>query len=245
MKNAHLWQPTKFEFHRDVLRGSRNSTYLNPHSRLIMDAVARWYQQAFKEHVHGHLLDLGCGTVPFYAAYEPYIVNNICVDWSKSLHDQQYLDQECDLTRPLPFESEIFDTILLSDVLEHIPNPTDLWTEMARLLRPRGKILLNVPFYYWIHEEPYDFYRYTEFALRRFAEKSSLKVVTIESIGGLLESLADLVAKGIYRLPILGTPTSLAVQTGTAIFGRTMPGRKLFAKTRWRYPLGYVMVAEK
>lgn len=245
MKNAEQWQPTKYEFHQGILRGSRNVRYLNPGSRLIVDAVARHYQQAFPLYAKGHLLDLGCGTVPFYAAYQSFVSANTCVDWGNSLHPQAYLDQESDLTQPLPFADHSFDTILLSDVLEHIPNPTDLWHEMARLLRPGGTILLNVPFYYWVHEEPYDYYRYTEFALRRFAEYEGLEVLSVEPIGGLPEVLADLVAKGIFQVPVVGKPLAVVAQATTAAFVRTAPGRRVSAKTGRRYPLGYFMVVRK
>jgi SAM-dependent methyltransferase len=41
------------------------------------------------------------------------------------------LDFECDLTKPLPFADGEFDTIILSDVLEHVPQPERLWSEIA------------------------------------------------------------------------------------------------------------------
>jgi SAM-dependent methyltransferase len=69
---------------------------------------------------------------------------NVCVDWSNSLHGNDFLDAECDLTKDLPFADASFDSILLSDVLEHIPTPERLWREMARLLKPEGKLLLFV-----------------------------------------------------------------------------------------------------
>ena len=60
---------------------------------------------------------------------------------------------------------------------------------LARVLRPGGKLLLCVPFFYWIHEEPHDYYRYTEFALARFCELSELKIICLEAYGGLPEVL--------------------------------------------------------
>ena len=76
----------------------------------------------------------------------------------------------------LPFGDSEFDTIILSDVLEHIPVPEHLWKEMARILSRNGKIIMNVPFYYCLHEAPHDCSRYTEFALRRFVEMSGLRL---------------------------------------------------------------------
>ena len=162
MKNIETWVPSKFVFKRHRLRASGNPKQINPGSRLIGDLVASCYHEYVKSHCRGRLLDLGCGKVPFYALYREYVSETVCVDWSNSLHESDHLDAECDLTQDLPFADASFDSILLSDVLEHIPTPERLWREMARLLKPGGKVLLNVPFFYWLHEEPYDYYRYTK-----------------------------------------------------------------------------------
>ena len=108
------------------------------------------------------------------------------------------------MTKELPFDDNEFDTIILSDVLEHIPVPEQLWNEMTRILAHNGKIIMNVPFYYWLHEEPYDYYRYTEFALRRYVEMSALNLILLEPLGGAPEVMADIFAKNISLLPKLG-----------------------------------------
>ncbi len=246
MKNAETWTPTKFVFDKGQFKASRNPKAATLGSRLIMDNVATLYQRHLPDHAHGHLLDLGCGSVPFYEAYKPYIIENTCVDWAKSLHNQAYLDQEVNLTQPLPFEARSFDTILLSDVLEHIPNPEQLWGEMARILRPNGAIIMNVPFYYWVHEEPHDYYRYTEYALRRFAEMNGLEVKVLESVGGVAEVVTDITAKNLSRLPMIGAPMADGLQRICSfVTKRTSIGRKITHKTGRRFPLGYFMVVRK
>ena len=153
-----------------------------------------------KGHCRGRLLDLGCGKVPFYALYREYVSEIICVDWSNSLHGNGHVDAECDLTKDLPFANASFDSIILSDVLEHIPTPERLWGEMARLLRPGGNLLLSVPFFYWLHEEPHDYYRYTKYALRRFAEATGFDILLIKELGGAPEIMVDILSKFISRV---------------------------------------------
>ena len=49
-----------------------------------------------------------------------------------------------DATR-MPFADGSFDRIIVSEVLEHIPNDTTAMQEIARLLHPRGKVAISVP----------------------------------------------------------------------------------------------------
>ncbi len=211
----------------------------------MADLVARLYSSFLPKFVKGRLLDLGCGTVPFYGMYRNYVHEVICADWPNTLHPSPHLDLMCDLTRPLPFREGVFDSILLSDVLEHIPNPELLWAEMARVLRPGGVVVLNVPFFYWLHEMPYDFYRYTEFALRRFAENAGLEVVVFQPVGGAFEVMCDLFAKLAHGVPLLGATLSICIQAFAKALLRFPLMRDASIKSAKRIPLGYFLVARK
>ena len=142
-------------------------------------------------------------------------------------------------------KSREFDTIILSDVLEHLPEPESLWREMHRVLASEGKLLMNVPFYYWLHEQPHDYYRYTEFALRRFADVSGFELIHLDAIGGAPEIMADLFAKNIRRVPKLGSSLARLAQWLTARFIATRLGRRCSESSRQAFPLGYFLVAQK
>jgi SAM-dependent methyltransferase len=245
MKNIDRWNPSKFVFRNGKLRGSRSPAELQIASRLVADIVALHYQKYLKLYASGNLIDLGCGKVPLYGVYKDYVETNVCVDWEHTLNKNPFIDYHCDLNQPLPFDDEVFDTVLLSDVLEHIAEPTKLWQEMERILKPGGKLILNVPFFYKIHEMPHDYYRYTEFALRRFAENCNMKVLFLKPLGGVPEIIADLMAKTTVNLPLAGKPLAIMIQQLCAIFIKTMAGRKLSEKTASAYPLGYFMAVEK
>jgi SAM-dependent methyltransferase len=45
----------------------------------------------------------------------------------------------------LSFADEAFDVILSFDVLEHVPDETEAFAEMARCLRPGGTLLMTAP----------------------------------------------------------------------------------------------------
>lgn len=211
----------------------------------MADAVAKHYDEYVKHHVKGSLLDLGCGKVPLYECYKQYISDNTCIDWGNSVHKNSYLDLEHDINTKLPVDDEQFDTIILSDVLEHIYQPFLLWQEMHRVLKPNGRILMNVPFYYWLHEVPFDYYRYTEHTLRRFAEETNSKIHVLKPVGGILEIMSDLMAKAFIRIPVIGKGLSIFSQFMMSGISNSRPGKKIYEKMSSQFPLGYFMVVEK
>jgi hypothetical protein len=104
---------------------------------------------------------------------------------------------------------------------------------------------LNTPFFYWLHEVPHDYYRYTEFALRTLMGKAGFNVLLTQPTGGSPEILADIVAKHLSQVPVFGKPTAMFAQWLTSVLVRTPPGRKLSKSTAQSFPLSYFLVAEK
>ncbi|MGI9202726.1 MAG: class I SAM-dependent methyltransferase [Woeseiaceae bacterium] len=243
MKAEDAWTPTKFVRKKGVLRASRNPSEVGVGSRLISDIVARFYDKSLQAHASGQLVDLGCGKVPLYAAYREYVTDITCVDWSQPTNGPAHLDFECDLGQKLPLNDAAFDTTVLSDVLEHIPEPTVLWSEMARITKPGGKLLLNTPFLYCLHEQPHDYFRYSEHALRRYAGHHGFEIVSLQAIGGTPEILTDIVAKHLQFVPLIGNWSARGLQAFTRWFIGRKWGASISARTAEAFPLGYAMVA--
>lgn len=245
MRNTDSWSPTKYIIRKGKLVGSRDRSEVGAGSRLMADLVAEFYDLALKKFSKGRLLDLGCGKAPLYLAYKDHATSIICADWPDSPHQNLHLDLSCDLSRDLPFKTGQFDTIILSDVLEHIPEPDNLCSEIGRILAPNGKLLLNVPFYYCLHEQPHDFYRYTEHALKRFMSIAGISIIEFKAVGGSPEVLTDLIAKHLQFIPVIGPALALSVQAITKMITRTPFGRKVSTKTSTAFPFGYALVGEK
>lgn len=90
------------------------------------------------------------------------------------------VDMVCDLTRRIPFRPGTFDMLVLMNVLEHVFEPEKLLNALSILLKPGGKLLVAVPFMIKVHQPPYDFYRYTHFALPRMGQQAGLELVELE-----------------------------------------------------------------
>lgn len=241
MRNREAWRPSKFVLERGRLRPSPDPAMVGRGSRFVARLKAPVYQSLIEAHAAGRLLDLGCGRVPFYQLYAPRVDDCVCVDWEHSLHDGSHVDLTADLGRPLPLPSAGFDTILLTEVLEHVPHPEILWAEIARLLRPGGKLILTVPFLYWIHESPHDHFRYTGHRLALFCREHGLEVLHLAPTGGAPEVVLDVLAKlcGVSRLL-----SALHLALARAVVALP-PVRALSRRTAELFPLGYALVAAR
>lgn len=244
MKNSQQWRPTKYVLHKGKLRSSRIPQDVTPASRLVADLVAKLYDEALRAHCRGDLLDLGCGRAPLYLIYRDLATSVTCVDWGSSPHDVGHADVLCDLNEPIPLADDMFDTVILSDVLEHLYRPHLLLAEVARMLRPGGKLIMNVPFMYWLHEQPHDYYRYTRFTLERMLKEAGFDVLLLKEVGGGPESWADLTSKLISRVPLVGQALSSTTQWSCRQFINTRFGRRVSEATAPKFPLGYFVVAQ-
>ncbi len=241
MRNADSWRPSKFVERRGRLRASRDVREVIRSSRFIADRLGALYQRLIAEHARGRLLDLGCGKVPLYATYRDRVSDVICVDWAGTMHPSPHLDLDQNLNDGLELPDASFDTVLATDLLEHIERPDVLFAAIARVLKPEGMLILTVPFLYGLHEVPHDYHRYTEYKLAGFCRDHGLEVVELRPYGGALEVLSDVGARLLGHLrPLSALHLVLAKGLCASPIGRAV--RKA---TERKFPLGYSLVARK
>lgn len=89
------------------------------------------------------------------------------------------VDLVADLGQVNPFKSNSFDLIVLMNVLEHVYESRELLKSLAGILKPGGRIAIAVPFLLKVHQAPFDFARYTPYALEKMAKFAGLKVCSI------------------------------------------------------------------
>ena len=242
MKNEDKWQPSLYKYENKKLKLNINMGG----SLLTTKATNDILQEKIEQHSTGNFLDLGCGTAPYYCVYKDYVDEVSCVDWGESWHDTSYTDIQADLSKNLPLEDDSFDTILLTSVLEHIPNPEHLFSEMKRILKNDGKLILQVPFLYWLHEQPNDYYRYTQFALERFCKINELKILSLQTTGSFIEVITDILSKLFCQVPLIGNITATVTQNIIFYAFRKRRKQKSDAfKYCKSFPLGYILIAQK
>src|SRR3712207_2554853 len=151
--------------------------------------LRRFLERAAQSIQPGQLvLDAGAGRAPYrdlfaHARYET--ADFLAVRGKKYVQP----DYVCDLAA-IPVADARFDHVVLTQVLEHIPEPARVLAELHRVLKPGGTLWLTAPLFYAEHERPYDFFRYTQFGLRRLLEGAGFQVAEIDWMEGYLGTLS-------------------------------------------------------
>ena len=162
--------------------------------------------------IGGRVLDLGCGRSPYREAFNGRADWWVGVDRPAPGAPQSRADLYADALE-LPLADETFDTLLCTQVLEHVREPLELLREARRVLKPGGWLLLTAPQYNALHEEPRDFFRFTRYGLEHLARKAGFEVHAVEPIGGFVSLFAFITTIHFAPLrlrPIYGLWQSLA-----------------------------------
>jgi SAM-dependent methyltransferase len=141
-------------------------------------AIGQWLHE-HRDKVGGRLLDAGCGNRPYAVWYDRLVKESIGMDATPG-EGVRVLG----LVDRLPFAGAVFDTVLCTEVLEHVGDAERAAAELFRVCRPGGHVLVTTPFLYPTHEAPYDFRRFTHFGLRDLMTRHGFEVLELSSKGG-------------------------------------------------------------
>lgn len=126
------------------------------------------------------LLDAGAGKCPYKYIFEDFDYQS--TDMPGGFYDQPH-DFECEL-HDIPKNDNTYNAVILTQVLEHVPDPGATLTEICRVLKSNGKLLLSVPLNGPLHGEPWHYFQFTHYGLDQLAKKAGFKIVEMEKVGG-------------------------------------------------------------
>lgn len=170
---------------------------LNSNSRdfIVMKYLVHDLSNVIPAYAHGHVLDIGCGNKPYETLFSGKIESYTGCDVVQS--DLNKVDVICEAIN-LKFENEKFDTVFSTQVIEHVEDPFKMLSEAARIMKSGGNIIVSAPFCWELHEEPYDFYRYSKYGLRTMFEKNGLEIIEIKANGGKWAAIFQMNINMIY-----------------------------------------------
>lgn len=129
----------------------------------------------------GDVLDIGCGNKPYQKYFGSNLEKYIGCDVVQS--SSNCVDVLCEAVK-IPLEANQFDTAISTQVIEHVSEPQAMVNEAYRLLKPGGHFIVSSNMYWPLHEEPYDFFRFTKHGFRHLLEKAGFEVLSIAPNGG-------------------------------------------------------------
>ena len=148
------------------------------------------------------VLDAGAGSQQYYDIFGKFQYESADFE----MVDKYYTPSTyvCDL-KEIPVEDARYDRVVLNQVLEHLPSPGLVLSELYRVLKPGGRMICTCPFFYEEHEQPFDFYRYTQFGHRHLFTSAGFEIERLEWLEGYLGTIA-------YQLGGLGKDTPINIK---------------------------------
>ncbi|HWT11288.1 MAG TPA: class I SAM-dependent methyltransferase [Allosphingosinicella sp.] len=187
------------------------------------------------------VLDAAAGAQPYrdlfgHACYESADFEMVKKEYAQTTY-------VCDL-RSIPVEDGRFDFIIFNQALEHMPEPGAVLAELNRVMKPGGRMITTAPFFYEEHEQPYDFYRYTQYGHRHLFSQAGFAVERLEWLEGYTGALAYQLHRAALHLPrrLLFQPVRLLFALLAIWFYRLDVSRPL---RNVGYPKNYVVIAVK
>lgn len=147
------------------------------------------------------ILDAGAGELANrkYCTHLEYVSQDFCqYDGKGDNHalqpgywDISKIDIVSDIAH-MPIEDNSFDVVLCSEVLEHLPNPESAISELIRVLKPGGKIILTAPFCSLTHFAPFHFSTgFNRYFYKHHLENLQCEIIELIENGNFFECLAQ------------------------------------------------------
>lgn len=174
--------------------------------------------QKFSGYISGVVLDVGAGESDRYGNYfksRKYIRMDVVEREGVDIVGR---------ADAIPLEDSSVDSVLCTQVFEHLDAPFESAVEIYRVLKKGGYLLVTAPQMNELHEEPHDYFRYTKFGLSRVFSQAGFTIVEQDQRGGFYATVAQILIRywidhnDLYNRPIVGTLAGKFIN----VFGKFM-----------------------
>lgn len=150
--------------------------------------------------ISGKTLDVGCGQKPYIEIFNSSEYVGLEID-----SPENRLNKNADYFyngETFPFPDGEFDSIVTNQVFEHVFNPTCFLSEINRVMRDGGFLLITVPFVWDEHEQPFDYARYSSFGLKYLLNQHGFEVVEYRKSMKDIRAIFQMLNTYIYKKTI-------------------------------------------
>ena len=142
----------------------------------------------FLPYVEGRVLDLGAGS----AKYKEMILKKASEYRSCDAVKNKNIDDICDILN-LQYPPESFDTVISTQVMEHVNNPYKMATEINKILKFGGKVIVTTPFLISLHADPGDFFRFTKDGLSEIFKQAGFEILESGHYGAFFIVMSEMI----------------------------------------------------
>jgi len=160
------------------------------HHYIVLSYLYEWMETIAVQHASGKLLDFGCGGQTYRNLFEGCVDQYIGADVVAAPGIS--LDIELKPNQAVDIEAGKIDTVLSNQVLEHVPDPNFYLSEVARVLKKNGTLVLTAPMQWRHHEVPFDYYRFTKYGVIDLLERNGFSVIRIDPCGGVFALIGQI-----------------------------------------------------
>lgn len=202
-------------------------------------------------YLKGKCIDVGAGVAPYEDMISSRVSEYIVADYSDTrasmfaLASSQFV--EADVLN-LPFEDGSADSVIFTQVLEHVSNPNLALDEITRILKSDGILVISVPFIYQAHAQPHDYWRFSEHGIKKLLQDRGYEIKLFHYQGYLGTTIMSIIngflwelsSKNRYIRNFILLPFLLIFFTLNNLFGIILDSIKLKA-----YSPNFFIVAQK
>ncbi len=177
---------------------SRFGIFLNPFyfARLgLLKAI-----KFFAPNLSGRILDIGCGQKPYKElfSFKEYIGLEYDTPENRRLKKADIFYNGSQI----PVSDSSFDSVIISQVFEHVFNPDSFLREVNRILKRNGILLLTVPFVWDEHELPLDYARYSSFGIKAILESNGFEIIDQKKTMADIRAIFQLINVYLYKITL-------------------------------------------
>ncbi len=139
-------------------------------------------------HIRGRVLDLGAGMAKYKDTIKKNVSDYVACDVKKN----ENIDMFCNVTN-LIFPPESFDTVISTQVFEHVDNPFTVIREIKKVLKTGGNAIITAPFMFPFHADPKDNFRFSREGLEEILKSAGFEIIDSGIYGGFFMVLSEII----------------------------------------------------
>lgn len=176
---------------RDKITGAPPNTRFFHPQHIVANQLLKFMDEHLPREQSLKVLDIGCGTKPYR------FLRNYREWYGVDVVEGPDIDEVISSVGEVALSRWDFDVAICTQVLEHVSEPSQFISEVLERLNVGSLLLINTPFLYPIHGEPYDYYRFTPYMYTKIF--SEHEVINFGQMGGIGSSMATLINNWINR----------------------------------------------